>query len=1209
MIFRDKDIQFISAMTRPKAIALFILLLFGCPPASAQESLRIHPDLDRQSMGPYLSYLKDPSGQLSLADIRDPEFQGRFQPLPEGDQNLGYSEATIWLRFRAYNPSPKRLSWYLEYDYPPLDHLVLYQPVDTEYLARRTGDRYPFDQREYKGRTFVFPIHQPPGAYRYYLELRSHGSLLVNLNAWGPRAFAEKEAVETRLLWLYYGVMLALAFHNLFIFISVRERAYWYLALFIASFSMFTFIHNGLAVRFLWPDSPWWANRSHPFFALLSMGLALLFTRAFLNSDRHIPRTDRFLRIGFFLWLPALLIPFWGPYGLATHLSLYSVLVLSPLLIYAGIASLRKGVRAARFYLISYGCFLLGLILLSLHIFGMGSDRFMMDWTTWGYQFSTLLLVLLLSLGLADKLKTAQSQREAALDALKESKEKLEIRVAERTAALSQSNQQLKAEIGERKRIEKALRTSERRYRTIVENIEEGFYETDLKGNFTFFNEAMARILGYSSNELMGMSYRRYMSREMAQQVFEVFNRAFTRGRPGYVEYEITQKGGKKRQLGTSVALIRAPGGEIVGFRGIARDITLRKAAETQLKKAKEGAEAANRAKSEFLANMSHEIRTPMNGIIGVCDLMLRTPLDPKQREYMGIIRGSARSLLGLINDILDFSKIEAGKLEFESIPFYLNELIEEVTDLFLEKAGAKGLELVMDIGPQVPRLLIADPLRLRQVLMNLCANALKFTDTGEISISVRSCAVAADSAELLFCVRDTGIGIPAEARDRLFEFFTQADGSTTRKFGGTGLGLAICKQIVALLGGQIWVESEPGAGSCFYFTGRFGCTAEKAVPENRIPPALRNFSVLIVEDNRSARQVLERYLQAFGFGTESAPDPETARAMFASRAPFDLILWDTTLPDGDGLKRFQAFRRERVSPLPPVIAMMPSAETEQMAAYQGAGVQGIVIKPIKQSILFNTIMELFGYRVSSGPTIRLSPDQWEVYPGVRILLVEDHAVNRQVVQEMLELARIDVDIAENGVQALKALSQDRYDAVLMDIQMPEMDGFEATRRIRDWGDAHGKGEDNRFQEAAADTPIIGITAYAMHGDEARCRAAGMDDYVPKPIDRKHLFSVLRRNIPRMETVARKVEAPLPDPVVSDSAGDPEAIASAIDALARSLYEFDPVGSAESLNQLKAALPHPDGQLSALARQIEEYDFDSAAQTLVALRQTLEISV
>jgi two-component system, sensor histidine kinase and response regulator len=515
----------------------------------------------------------------------------------------------------------------------------------------------------------------------------------------------------------------------------------------------------------------------------------------------------------------------------------------------------------------------------------------------------------------------------------------------------------------------------------------------------------------------------------------------------------------------------------------------------------KEAAEAANSAKSDFLANMSHEIRTPMNAVINFCDLLTGTDLTQRQSRYLTIIRRSSRSLLSIINDILDVSKIESGKLEFEYLPISLKETLDEISDMFRDKIQEETLAFIIDIEPDVPGRVITDSLRLQQVLVNLTANAFKFTEKGEIIISVGTRSIQNGKVELLFCVEDTGIGIPAQAQQKLFEAFVQADSSTTRKYGGTGLGLTICKKIVNMMGGNIWVESEPGKGSRFFFTATFRLPAENHPQTESVPATIKNLSVLLVGENPSTRRILAGYLEAFGSRIQIADSAESAFTRYAAsihKNPFDLIIMDVKLPGMDGVSAAKKIKADQGAKAPPIIVVNASGRKEDLKTVQEAGIEGLLFKPIRQSVLYNTISEIFGKTGSvSGwdPAAYIHP---ETFKSFRVLLVEDNPTNRMVSTEILEAVGISVDTAANGIEAIESVKKKSYDVVLMDIQMPEMDGIEATRVIRK--------ELNLIH-----LPVIAMTAHVMSGDKEACIEAGMNGYVPKPIDRRRLLGILQK--------------------------------------------------------------------------------------------------
>nr|WP_295787474.1 response regulator [Rhodoferax sp.] len=536
-------------------------------------------------------------------------------------------------------------------------------------------------------------------------------------------------------------------------------------------------------------------------------------------------------------------------------------------------------------------------------------------------------------------------------------------------------------------------------------------------------------------------------------------------------------------------------------------------------------AEAANTAKSEFLANMSHEIRTPMNGILGMTHLALQTALDARQRHYLENVETAAKGLLGVINDILDFSKIEAGKVSFEHIDFQLEDVLYGVTDLAVIKAQKKGLELLFRIDAQVPHAMVGDPLRLRQILTNLVDNAIKFTERGEVTVSISTVTADTESAELRFAVSDTGVGLDAAQIGRLFNAFTQADNSTTRKYGGSGLGLTICKRLVELMSGQMDVTSESGVGSTFFFTARFalraGHTPRAASIANT--DALR---VLVVDDNPSARDIFHGMLQSLQIEAVCVSDGLQAMDVLeqAHQAgePFGLVMVDWHMPAIDGVETIRRIQTDPRLPAPPMCMMVTAHSREELLRQvQEAGIRidGLLIKPLAPSTLYDSILNAMGMGIGpsrhalAGRSART--DVETALRGAHILLVEDNDMNREFALEILGRAGIQVDVAGNGQEALEKIDCFHYDGVLLDCQMPVMDGFEATRRIR---------ADSRF----AALPVIAMTANAMAGDRERCANAGMNDHIAKPIDIDLMFLTLARWVkPRTGADAAFAKPPL----------------------------------------------------------------------------------
>ena len=671
-------------------------------------------------------------------------------------------------------------------------------------------------------------------------------------------------------------------------------------------------------------------------------------------------------------------------------------------------------------------------------------------------------------------------------------------------------------DISERLRAEAALKENEEMLSKITSSALSAIIMISSDtGEVTFWNETAEKIFGWNAQEVIGKEVDDLIVPEQYRDQHNEGLEHFRKTGEGPLigtsrEISAINKEGVEFPIELLLSSVKLKG--VWHAIGLVSDITARKEAEAEIRKAKEIAEAATKAKSDFLANMSHEIRTPMNAVIGLSDLCLKTDLSPKQLDYLEKIHGSAHSLLGIINDILDFSKIEAGKLDIEEIPFELDKALNNLATLVSVKTQEKGIELLFSRDADLPVNLIGDPLRLGQILTNLTNNAVKFTDEGEIIVSISLKERSTDRCTITFRVKDSGIGMTEDQRSRLFQSFSQADTSTTRKYGGTGLGLAISKQLVELMGGEIWVESEPEVGSTFAFTAQFGI-AELTQKEPLMPtPDLRGMRVLVVDDNENARLILGDYLRQFSFEVEEAKSGDDALdLLLSSGASFDLIMLDYMMPGRNGIQTAQKIRESESEVK--IILVSALNQDEYMDEPGFELLDSYLSKPTNPSLLFDVIMEVFGKKEAVARKVSTHQDTidhpaLDSLQGASILLVEDNKINQQVATELLEQAGFAVDIANHGEESLEMIKATNYDCVLMDVQMPIMDGYTATGKIR---------EIERF----ADLPILAMTANALAEDRERAIEAGMNDHITKPINPEVLFSTLIKWIDPQSTEKR----------------------------------------------------------------------------------------
>lgn len=763
---------------------------------------------------------------------------------------------------------------------------------------------------------------------------------------------------------------------------------------------------------------------------------------------------------------------------------------------------------------------------------------------------------------------------------------------SQRRAELTRLTEQLKDEIIERQDIADALRTSRGMLKTVIENLPHSIFWKNAEMKYMGCNTNFARETGFSSpGEVVGKTDSHIQWKENEAESFREWDNQVLTSHASV--HQIVERNSGKTFIEVRTIPMLDAQGELLGILGIHEDVTEKEEAAR--------AKAANRAKSQFLANMSHEIRTPMNGVLGMAELLLGTELDQHQRHLAETVFRSGEALLRVLNDILDFSRIEAGKLELENIEFNLHDQIEELLEILANNAHRKGLEFICHIENEVPECLKGDPGRLRQILTNLLGNAIKFTEKGEVMVRVSLVENLVGSVILGFEVRDTGIGIPREVQAKIFEPFSQSDGSMNRRYGGSGLGLSISKQLCEMMGGNIGVVSKPGEGSTFRFTVRLespnraksareSCTIEK-------PTDLR---VLVVDDNATNRAVLRYQIDSWGISNDSAESGQRALDMLRTAAaegkPFNIAIVDMMMPGMDGLQLVAHIKNEPAIEGAALIMLTSVGQYGDIAKAYQAGIDAYLTKPARQSQLYNAIVNVTGGALRHDTTPKACHPATHHDP-TPILLAEDNFINQQVCTAMLnQLGYSHVDVVSNGREALHALAKNNYGLVLLDCQMPEMDGYETARRIRK----------KEAESSMPHVPVIALTAHAMEGALDECLAAGMDDYLSKPFTLHQIQLALERHLPKSSASV----SPSPQMTDARSAAHPD---DGIDRIMlEQIIQIEKQGSPGLLLRIMRSYKEQSGALmDQLLRALENNDIDQArmaAHTLISTSGTVGAS-
>ncbi|MBU0673452.1 MAG: response regulator [Proteobacteria bacterium] len=909
------------------AVGLFLLLATGfITPASVTASappVIITPQQDNYILGPHLDILEDPSTTLTIDQVSQPEYSADFQPNRVSTPNFGFTQSAYWFRFSLNGDMSGSDHWFLELAYPLLDSIELYLPQENGFQVKKAGDHLPFSAREIRNRNFIFRLSSKLLDGRpIYIRVESESTMNLPLRILSEKAYTASDHNNQFSLGMYSGFLIVMIIYSFLMLISLRDLNYLIYLIFIICFGHFQIIMNGTAYEYLWPNQIWWNNYSLP----ASVGLATigvgLFTKYFLNTKQSAPRCDKVIITFCLLSGLGALVSFAGYYALAIRLtSLLAILTISTNVI-CGIICLRKRYRPARYFMVAWSMFFLGVIINALRAFGVLPTNFI---TLSGPQIGSALTMIMLALALADRINIMKAEKVAMQE----------------------------------------------QYQAIFDNATEGIFRSSPEGRILMANQALASMLGFSTPmELMAtytdLTNHCYANPHQREELRIILARQET-----VTNFEVRLKRADGQVFDASMharGVKDVTTGRLKYLEGILNDITQRKRAEDLLL-AKERAEAENRSKTAFLTTMSHEIRTPLNGVIGLTGMLLNMDLSTQHRKFLKLIKTSSDRLLAIINDILDFAKIEAGKMDLESIPFSLRESLENPLQILKMKASDKGLEFSWHIDDSIPDQLIGDPVRLPQVIMNLLDNGIKFTREGLVTLKVTASEIAEDSVQLIFTVEDTGIGIPKDQQESIFKSFSQADSSHSRQFGGTGLGLAISKELAAKMGGQIRLESptdQDTRGSVFHFELRLKRVAS-APPERAMiakaegrPVPLKNLRILLVDDEPINRILARELLTQQGWKvTEAVNGPEALALLDHER--FDLIIMDIEMPEMDGYETttlIRAREKEGGGHLP-IVALTAHAIQGYREKCLSAGMDDYLSKPFELDDLLRVISRL----------------------------------------------------------------------------------------------------------------------------------------------------------------------------------------------------------------------------------------------------------